>query len=301
MEHKSATRNGAYLMKIIDILSRSTRPIFSFEFFPPKTEEGRTELLETLKRVKTLNPGYISVTYGAGGGTRDKTIEIVEQAKNILGLESMAHLTCVGHSKEDIEKILDELEASGIENVVALRGDAPKGEISFKPNPHGFKFASELTEFIRASYSFCIAVAGYPEGHIESPNKETDWNHLIQKVKAGADFIITQLFFDNQYFFTFEKRLHEKGVTVPIIPGIMPITNFHQIIRFTQLCGAKIPEKIITDLQPIQNNIVEVQRYGIEYATSQCKELIAHGVPGIHFYTLNKSHASQEIIKRLEA
>jgi methylenetetrahydrofolate reductase (NADPH) len=287
-------------MKIVDILSRSTRPIFSFEFFPPKTEEGRTELFEALKKVKTLNPGYISVTYGAGGGTRDKTIEIVEQAKNILGLESMAHLTCVAHSKEEIKKILDELETSGIENVVALRGDPPKGETSFKPNPGGFKYASELTEFIRASYSFCIAVAGYPEGHIESPNKETDWDYLSQKVKAGADFIITQLFFDNYHYFTFEKRMREKGVTVPIIPGIMPITNFHQIVRFTQMCGAKIPEKIIRDLQPIQNDLVEVQRYGIEYATSQCKELIAHGVPGIHFYTLNKSHASQEIIRGLK-
>jgi len=288
-------------MKIIDILTKNARPIFSFEFFPPKTEEGRTELFEALKKVKTLNPGYISVTYGAGGGTRDKTIEIVEQAKNILGLESMAHLTCVGHSKEEIKKILDELQTSGIENVVALRGDPPKGETSFKPNPHGFKYANELTEFIRDSYSFCIAVAGYPEGHIESPNKEADWDYLSQKVKAGADFIITQLFFDNQYFFTFEKRMREKGVTVPIIPGIMPITNYHQILRFTQMCGAKIPEKIIRDLQPIQNEIVEVQRYGIEYATSQCKELISHGVPGIHFYTLNKSHASQEIIRRLKS
>jgi len=287
-------------MKIIDILTRSTRPIFSFEFFPPKTEEAMTQLFETLKKVKTLNPAYISVTYGAGGGTRDKTIEIVEQAKNIIGLESMAHLTCVGHSKEEIKKILDELETSKIENVVALRGDPPKGETSFKPNPHGFRYASELTKFIRASYPFCIAVAGYPEGHIESPNKETDWDNLTQKVKAGGDFIITQLFFDNHDFFTFEKRIREKGVTVPIIPGIMPITNYHQILRFTQMCGAKIPEKIIRDLQPIQDDVVEVQRYGIEYATSQCKELIAHGVPGIHFYTLNKSNASQEIIRGLK-
>jgi len=287
-------------MKIIDILTRSTRPIFSFEFFPPKTEEAMTQLFETLKKVKTLNPAYISVTYGAGGGTRDKTIEIVEQAKNIIGLESMAHLTCVGHSKEEIKKILDELETSKIENVVALRGDPPKGETSFKPNPHGFRYASELTKFIHTSYPFCIAVAGYPEGHIESPNKETDWDNLTQKVKAGGDFIITQLFFDNHDFFTFEKRIREKGVTVPIIPGIMPITNYHQILRFTQMCGAKIPEKIIRDLQPIQDDVVEVQRYGIEYATSQCKELIAHGVPGIHFYTLNKSNASQEIIRGLK-
>jgi len=286
-------------MKIIDIIKQKPHPIFSFEFFPPKTEEGRSELFQTLRKVKALNPGYISVTYGAGGGTRDKTIEIVEQAKNVVGLESMAHLTCVGHSIEELKKILDELKSSKIENVVALRGDPPKGETSFKPNPNGFKYASELTRFIHASYPFCIAVAGYPEGHIESPNKETDWNHLTEKVNAGADFIITQLFFDNRDFFTFEKQMREKDVNVPIIPGIMPITNFHQILRFTQMCGAKIPEKIITDLQPIQNDIPKVQQYGIEYATNQCRELISHGVPGIHFYTLNKSNSSQEIIRKL--
>jgi methylenetetrahydrofolate reductase (NADH) len=286
-------------LKIIDILARGNQPIFSLEFFPPKTEEGMTELIETLKKVKTLNPGYISVTYGAGGGTRDRTLDIVKYAKRELGLESMAHLTCVGHSKEEIKNILDEIQTSGIDNVVALRGDPPKGESIFKPNPHGFKYASELTAFIRASYPLCVAVAGYPEGHIESPNKETDWNHLTQKVKAGADFIITQLFFDNTDFFIFENRMREKGVHVPIIPGIMPITNYHQILRFTQMCGAKMPEKLMRDLQPIQDNVDEVQRYGIEYATQQCKELLAHGVPGIHFYTLNKSSASWQIINSL--
>lgn len=258
-----------------------------------------TELIETLKHVKTLNPGYISVTYGAGGGTRDRTLDIVKYAKRELGLESMAHLTCVGHSREEIKNILDEIQNSGIENVVALRGDPPKGELIFKPNPHGFKHANELTAFIRASYPLCVAVAGYPEGHIESPNKETDWNYLTQKVQAGADFIITQLFFDNPDFFTFENKMREKGIHVPIIPGIMPITNYHQILRFTQMCGAKMPEKLMRDLQPIQNNVEEVQRYGIEYATHQCKELIAHGVPGIHFYTLNKSNASWQIIRNL--
>ncbi|HXY83685.1 MAG TPA: methylenetetrahydrofolate reductase [NAD(P)H] [Candidatus Saccharimonadales bacterium] len=286
-------------MKIIDILARSNQPIFSLEFFPPKTEEGMTELIETLKKVKTLNPGYISVTYGAGGGTRDRTLDIVKYAKRELGLESMAHLTCVGHSKEEIKNILDEIQTSGIDNVVALRGDPPKGESIFKPNPHGFKYASELTAFIRASYPLCVAVAGYPEGHIESPSKETDWNYLTQKVKAGADFIITQLFFDNTNFFIFENRMREKGVRVPIIPGIMPITNYHQILRFTQMCGAKMPEQLMRGLQPIQNNVEEVQRYGIEYATRQCEELIAHGVPGIHFYTLNKSNASWQIIRNI--
>lgn len=257
------------------------------------------QLFETLKEVKKLNPGYISVTYGAGGGTRDKTIEIVKRAKREIGLESMAHLTCVGHSKQEIESILDELEDAEIENVIALRGDPPKGETSFTPHSEGFRYASELTAFIRASYSFCIAVAGYPEGHIESPDKETDWNYLRQKVMAGADFIITQLFFDNRDFFAFETRMREKGVTVPIIPGIMPITNYSQIVRFTQTCGAKIPERVARDLETIQNDQEAVQEYGIAHATRQCKELIAHGVPGIHFYTLNKSNSTQRIIENL--
>jgi methylenetetrahydrofolate reductase (NADPH) len=285
-------------MKITEIL-KSSRPMFSLEFFPPKTEEGVSELFETLTEVKRLHPGFISVTYGAGGGTRDRTIGIVKRAKREIGLESMAHLTCVGHSKREIKKILDEIVTSGIENVVALRGDPPKGEARFVPDADGFRYASELTEFIRGSYSLCIAVAGYPEGHIESPNKETDWNHLQEKVEAGADFIITQLFFDNRHFFTFEKRMHEKGVKVPIIPGIMPITNYNQILRFTRVCGATIPDRLVRDLEPIQDDLEAVQQYGIRHAIQQCEELIAHGVPGIHFYTLNKSKATREIISRL--
>lgn len=285
-------------MRITEILKRN-QLIFSFEFFPPKTDEAMVQLYETLNKVKKLNPGYISVTYGAGGGTRDKTIEIVKHAKKEIGLESMAHLTCVGHSKEDIKQILDELYVSGIENVVALRGDPPRGETKFVPNPDGFRYASELTAYIRASYPLCIAVAGYPEGHIESPDRETDWNYLGQKVIAGGDFIITQLFFDNQYYFAFERRMREKGVAVPIIPGIMPITNYNQIVRFTKICGATIPQKLVRDLEPIQNNLEAVEQYGVEYAIQQCEELIAHGVPGIHFYTLNRSKATQEIIRGL--
>lgn len=285
-------------MKITDIL-RENRTVFSLEFFPPKTEEGMTQLFETLREVKRLNPGFISVTYAPSGETRDKTIDIVRRAKSEIDLESMAHLTCVGHSKREIKVILDELRDAGIENVIALRGDPPGGETTFVPHSEGFKYASELTAFIRSSYSFCIAVAGYPEGHIESPDKETDWNYLLQKVKTGADLVITQLFFDNRDFFTFEKRMREKGVTIPIIPGIMPITNFNQIVRFTQVCGAKIPEAAKRELEVIQNDSDAVQEYGIAYATQQCRELIAHGVPGIHFYTLNKSKSSQKIIQNL--
>jgi methylenetetrahydrofolate reductase (NADPH) len=286
-------------MKITDLFLKSSRPIFSFEFFPPKTDEGMIQLFETLREVKKLNPGYISVTYGAGGATKDRTIEIVKRAKKEIGLESMAHLTCVGHSRHEIKSILDELKNSGIENVAALRGDPPKGETSFAPHPDGFRYASELTAFIRAYSSLCIAVAGYPEGHIESLDKETDWNHLRQKVMAGANLIITQLFFDNRDFFAFEKRMREKRVTVPIIPGIMPITNYHQIVRFTQTCGAKIPEKLVSDLENIQDDLEAVQQYGIEYATRQCAELIARGVPGIHFYTLNRSDSTRKIVENL--
>jgi methylenetetrahydrofolate reductase (NADPH) len=287
-------------MRIIDIL-RGSRPVFSLEFFPPKTDEDMIQLFETLKEVKKLDPGYISVTYAPSGETKEKTVEIVRRAKSEIGLESMAHLTCVGHSRQEIKGFLDELKRSGIENVIALRGDPPRGQSKFTPHPRGFKYASELTAFIRASYDFCIAVAGYPEGHIESPDKDTDWNYLRQKVMAGADFVITQLFFDNRDFFAFEKNMREKEVTVPIVPGIMPITSYGQIVRFTRICGAKIPSEVARDLEVIQNNQEAVQHYGVSHATRQCKELISHGVPGIHFYTLNKSQSTHKIIQNLRA
>jgi methylenetetrahydrofolate reductase (NADPH) len=250
--------------------------------------------------VKRLTPGYISVTYRPGGETRNKTIEIAQRAKSEIGLETAAHLTCAGQSIDEIRDILDKLVRAGIENVIALRGDPPKGEVRFSPRPDGFRHASELTAFIRKSYPLCIAVAGYPEGHIEAPDKETDWTHLEEKVNAGADLIITQLFFKNSCFYEFERRMRDRGISVPIIPGIMPITNYLQMIGFSRFCGATIPDKIVNDLEPIQNDHERVQRYGIEYAKEQCRELLAHGVPGIHFYTLNKSKATREIIRSLE-
>ena len=201
-------------MKITDIL-KVRRPVFSFEFFPPKTEEEMIRLFETLKEVKKLDPGYVSVTYGAGGSTRDRTIEIAKRAKNEICLETMAHLTCVGHSRKDIRSILEDLKNAGIDNILALRGDPPVGTGSFATAPNGFKHANELVELIRSSSSLCVGVAGYPEGHIESPDRETDWNYLRQKVMAGADFIITQLFFDNRSFFAFEKRMRKKEWLFP--------------------------------------------------------------------------------------
>jgi methylenetetrahydrofolate reductase (NADPH) len=285
-------------MRIADML-KGSQPVFSLEFFPPKTNEDMTQLFQTLREAKKLDPGYISVTYAPGGETKEKTVEIVRRTKNEIGLESMAHLTCVGQSRQEIKGFLDELKRSGIENVIALRGDPPRGQTKFTPHPYGFTYASELTAFIRASYDFCIAVAGYPEGHIESPDKDTDWDYLRQKVRAGADFVITQLFFDNRDFFAFERNMRERGVTVPIVPGIMPITSYGQIVRFTRICGAKIPPKLATHLESIQNNQAAVEDYGVSHAIIQCKELISHGVPGIHFYTLNKSRSTQKILRNL--
>lgn len=286
-------------MKICDLLQESHRPIFSFEFFPPKTEDAIPKLFETLREIKRLNPGYISVTYGAGGLTKNRTLDIVKRAKREIGLLSMAHLTCVGNSRHEIASLLDDLSNSGIENVAALRGDPPRGEAGFKAHPDGFRYASELTAYIHAHYPLCIAVAGYPEGHIEARDRETDWNYLKQKVQVGADFVITQLFFDNRDFFVFENRMREKDVTVPIIPGIMPITNYNQIVRFTQTCGAKIPEELGSDLRKIRDDVTAIEHYGVEYATRQCEELLAHGVPGIHFYTLNRSDSTRRIVERL--
>lgn len=285
-------------MKIKEILKKRN-PIFSCEFYPPKTEEGMVQLFEAVQDLKPFNPGYVSVTYGAGGGTRDKTVQLVQKIKFEIGIEGMAHLTCVGHSQEEIKEILDQIEAAGIENVIALRGDPPKGEKNFVPHPNGFKNACELASFIRKHYHFCVAVAGYPEGHIEARSKEEDWNFLVDKVQAGADFIVTQLFFKNEEFFKFEKEMRKKGVQVPIIPGIMPITNFNQIMKFTQMCGAKIPQELIQELEPIQNDSEALHEKGIDYATKQCRELLDHGVPGIHFYTLNKSKSTRAILENL--
>lgn len=286
-------------MKITDILRRR-KFIFSCEFFPPKTEEGMAQLFEAARELKELDPGYVSVTYGAGGSTRGKTVSIVRRIKYDLGIESMAHLTCVGHSRGELKDILDHLRDAGVENVIALRGDPPKGQGGFVPHPDGFRNAVELVRMIRESYPFCVAVAGYPEGHPEAPDRETDWDRLAEKVRAGGDLVITQLFFDNEDFFRFEKRMREKGVSVPIIPGIMPITNYGQIVRFTQICGAKIPERIVRDLTPVQDDPEAVYAYGVEHAVRQCEELMRRGAPGLHFYTLNKSKATKDIIQNLK-
>lgn len=291
-------------MKIIEILqklAREKKKAFSFEFFPPKTDQGFVSLYETIARLKPLNPTYVSVTYGAGGSTRQKTIDLAARMKHQMGIEAMAHLTCLGHTKEELLEILKKIESLGIENVLALRGDPPQGQDQFVPVEGGFSHASELVEFIRSyGFSFCLAVAGYPEGHQECKDKDQDLRYLKQKVDMGADFVITQLFFENLDYFDFVERARDLGISCPIIPGIMPIVNFHQIQRFTRLCGATIPADLLEKLEAVQDDPEKVKEIGIQHATEQCLGLLEGGAPGIHFYTLNKSDATLRIYKSLQ-
>ena len=285
-------------MRIKDILQEN-QPVFSFEFFPPKNDEGFSQLYETMESLKAKDPGYVSVTYGAGGSTRTKTLELVSRLKHKLGMESMAHLTCVGHSADEIRGILDILRDNKIDNVLALRGDPPQGQTEFTKAENGFGFANELVDFIKKDYSFCVGVAGYPEGHTECPDKTRDLENLKLKVDAGADFIITQLFFDNRHYFDFIEALESMGVRIPVIPGIMPIINFKQIKRFTEMCGATIPEKLYAQLEKYQDDAEAVKKIGMEHSLSQCQELLSKGAPGIHFYTMNRSKATVAILDGL--
>jgi methylenetetrahydrofolate reductase (NADPH) len=289
-------------MRITDYLREavpSGRRCVSFEFFPPKTEGGEGALFRAIEELRPLQPTFVSVTYGAGGSTRDKTVEIVARIKNEIGIEAMAHLTCVGASRAELRSVLERLRAGGIENVLPLRGDPPQGEKLFKRAPDGLGYASELAAFIRADFPFCLGGACYPEVHPEAPDLETDLAHLRLKVEAGAEFLITQLFFDNAFYFDFVRKARAAGIETPIIPGIMPVTNVDQIERFTAMCGASIPESYRSELQQVREDPEAVVRLGVEYGTAQCSELLKKGAPGIHFYTLNKSPATRQIMKAL--
>jgi methylenetetrahydrofolate reductase (NADPH) len=275
-------------------------PLFSFEFFPPKTEKGARSLLDTIERLRELEPSFVSVTYGAGGSTRDSSVDLVTRIKRDYGIEAMAHLTCVDHDHDEIAALLDRLEASGIENIMALRGDPPQGQGSFVRHPNGFAYAAELVRFIRErGYGFALGGAGYPEGHVECRDLDLDLDHLRQKVAAGLDFVVTQLFFDNALYFRFVDRARRAGITVPIVPGIMPITDIGQIERFTRMCGATIPAALHDRLQAVGQDPQTVRSLGVDYATAQCRELIDHGAPGIHFFTLNQSAATATILARI--
>ncbi len=286
-------------MHIKDMLQRDGRT-FSFEFFPPKSPEGESALFATIAELKPLKPSFVSVTYGALGNTRGKTFEIVERIKKEHGIEAMAHLTCVASSRGEMRDILEDLKNRGIENALALRGDPPKGSTEFMTPKDGFAYAGELVEDIRAFGGFSIGVAGFPEMHPDSRDRKKDLFYLKKKVDAGADFVITQLFFDNKLYFDFVRDARLEGVAVPIIPGIMPITDFNQLEKFTTMCGASIPEVVRRDLTPLRDNLDAVYRYGVAYATRQCQELLDNGAPGLHFYTLNKSRATREIFLNLK-
>ena len=288
-------------MKISDLFG-SGRPLVSFEFFPPKTPQGEAALFATIERLHALRPAFVSVTYGAGGSTREKTTELVTRIKHEVGLEAMAHLTCVGHTRAELAVILDRLAANGIENVLPLRGDPPQGEAVFRPAPGGFAHAAELVAFIRArGYAFCLAGAGYPEGHNECRDRQKSIEHLKAKVAAGVDFVITQLFYDNADYFDFVSRAHHSGIGVPLIPGIMPITNLAQIQRIAGLCGARIPDRLRSRLADAGDDEAATLRVGVEEAAEQCRGLLRAGAPGLHFYTLNKSPATRAIFERLRA
>lgn len=284
----------------IDQLFRLGLPTLSFEFFPPKTETGFTQLYQTIDELHPLKPSYVSVTYGAGGSTRQKTVDLVERIQNELAIRSMAHLTCVGHTAEEIGSILDTLWNSGIRNVLALRGDPPVGQSQFTATEGGFANSSELVKYVRARHDFCIGVAGYPEGHPQCLNRTRDLEHLAQKVDHGANFIITQLFFDNADFYRFRDTARSMRINVPIVAGLMPILNVAQTKRFVSMCGAKIPHALLTRLEGLEANPEAVYAAGIEYAVKQCEDLLANGVEGIHFYTLNKSKATVEICRALD-
>jgi methylenetetrahydrofolate reductase (NADPH) len=290
-----------YVRDIYAAKIATSTPVISFEFFPPKTDEGENNLLEkTIPALLQASPDYCSVTYGAGGGTRDKTLRIVDCIQRKHHLTAVAHLTCVCSTKEEIRNLLQQIRAMGVGNVLALRGDPPGGG-EFIPTPGGFEFSNQLVAFIREFDHFCIGVAGFPEGHIAcKEGKYVDWRHLKNKIDAGADFVLTQLFFDNADFFEFRDHMtRQHGVKVPLVPGIIPISSAAQIKRFTAMCGARIPEALGKKLDELGEDDSAVAEFGIEYATRQCRELLRAGAPGIHFYTLNKAASTVRVLKNL--
>jgi methylenetetrahydrofolate reductase (NADPH) len=290
-----------FIRDIYEAKGKAGQPVISFEFFPPKTDEGDRHLLEKhIPALMAVRPDFCSVTYGAGGTTREKTLMIVDRIQREHQLTALAHLTCVNHTQAEVGALLEKIQALGCRNILALRGDSPGGG-EFKPAPGGFEYSAQLVKFIRDRGNFSIGTAGFPEGHIANKNgKHDDWRHLREKVDAGADFVLTQLFFDNADYFEFRDHVAGKlGVRVPLVPGVISILNAGQITRFTQLCGSKIPPPLRQQLDQLGDDDAAAIEFGIEYATRQCQELLRAGVPGLHFYTLNKSYSTVQVLKNL--
>ena len=287
-------------MRIDELLTQTDEPVFSFEFFPPKTEQGEKNLAAALEDLVRLAPAYVSVTYGAGGTTRDKTIDIVKGINQDHGLEAMAHLTCVNATVDQLRETLDEMRDAGIENVLALRGDPPQGQERWTKTEGGLEYSVELIELLREEYAFTIGGAAFPETHIHATGPEEDLQFLKAKVDAGAQFLITQMFFDNRYYFDFVERARAIGIDVPIIPGVMPILSESGIKRMTELSAARLPDGLRAALDARAGDDEAVAEFGVSYATMQCAELLAGGAPGIHFLTLNRSPATRAILAALK-
>jgi methylenetetrahydrofolate reductase (NADPH) len=286
-------------VRIDEIIATGDEPAFSFEFFPPKTDEGERKLRQAIGELRALEPDFVSVTYGAGGSTRDRTVELTRWIKHDLGIESMAHLSCVGATREELRAILDRIAAGEIENVLALRGDPPRGETEWRPHPGGLRYSTELASLITATYPFAVGAACFPEVHPDASDMAHDLRFLKQKVDCGVSFLITQLFFDNELYFRFVEEARAVGIDVPIIPGIMPITDVGQIETITGMCKASIPDRLHRQLELRAHDVDATLQLGVSYATLQCAELLARGAPGIHFYTLNRSPATRAILSAL--
>ena len=288
--------NGATIRELL----ATGRPSFSFEFFPPKTDEGEALLWQAIRELEPLRPTFVSVTYGAGGSTRDRTVRITQRIATDTSITAMAHLTCVASPVEELRGVIADIRAAGIRNILALRGDMPGGPtLPFEAHPQGLRHAEDLVRLIHAEGEFCVGVAAFPEGHPESPDRDTDVKYLVQKATAGADFAVTQFFFDAADYFELVDRARTAGLPVPIIPGVMPVTNVAQIERFAQLSGAAFPPRLAARLHAVADSPEAVRAIGVEVATELCQELLAGGAPGIHFYTLNRSTATREIYAQL--
>jgi methylenetetrahydrofolate reductase (NADPH) len=292
----ASTRGNAPLdSPRIDELFRSHRPLLSFEFFPPKNEESEAQLLRAIEELRPLNPDFVSITR-TGGGTQP-TLDLTSRVQNELGIRAMAHLTCVGHSRDEMAAALDTLWESGVRNVLTLRGDLPPGVQA--PPENGFAFGNELAAFARSRHDFSIGVAGYPEGHPQCLNMTRDLDYLKKKIDCGGNFVITQLFFDNADFYRWRDAARAVGIDVPLVAGIMPILGVSQIKRFVMMCGAKIPQPLLLKLESLEADPMAVHAAGVEHAIAQCEDLAANGVDGLHFYTLNKSKATVLISQEL--
>jgi methylenetetrahydrofolate reductase (NADPH) len=288
-------------MKIADLLGQPAQR-FSFEFFPPKDQAGVDQLFQTVTELRAHHPAYVSVTYGAGGSTRRLTVDLVQRIKAETGIEAMAHLTCVGATRDEIAAVLDQFAQAGVENVLALRGDPPRGQTVFEATAGGLGHGSELVAFIRERHpQMCIGVAGYPEKHPEAEDFSSDMRHLKRKIDAGANFAVTQLFFDDRDYVAFRERARVAGIAVPIVPGLMPITNVSQLKRFTAMCGAHVPARLLARVESVQENAEAVRAMGVAHAVEQATRLFEGNAPAIHLYTLNRSTASLEIIAALRA